>query len=285
MPNPLIRLLAYLPLWLLHALGWVGGWLAFLLSADYRQRFFAHAAQAGYCFAQVRGAVGAAGQLLAELPRLWFGAPVAAEFLGTEHIDAALARGQGLIFLTPHLGCFEITPQAYARKYASSGRSITVLFRPPRKAWLAPLVNDSRARPGLAAAPATLAGVKQMLKALKKGEAVGLLPDQVPPAGMGVFAPFFGREAYTMTVAAKLATQTGATVLLAWGKRLSLGRGYIVYVEPAPGELPTDSAAASAQINAWMEMLIRRCPEQYLWAYARYKTAPSPLSADAAQAD
>ena len=274
MPNPLIRLLAYLPLWLLHALGWLGGWLAFLLSADYRQRFLAHSRLAGYGLAQVRGAVGAAGQLLAELPRLWFGPPVAAEFLGTEHIDAALARGQGLIFLTPHLGCFEITPQAYARKYASSGNSITVLFRPPRKAWLAPLVNNSRARPGLAAAPATLAGVKQMLKALKKGEAVGLLPDQVPPAGMGVFAPFFGRDAYTMTMAAKLATQTGATVLLAWGKRLSWGRGYVVYVEPAPCELPPDSEAASAQINAWMEMLIRRCPEQYLWAYARYKNAP-----------
>ena len=285
MPNPLIRLLAYLPLWLLHALGWLGGWLAFLLSPDYRQRFLAHAAHAGYGFAQVRGAVGAAGQLLAELPRLWFGSPVAAEFLGTEHIDAALARGNGLIFLTPHMGCFEITPQAFARKYASSGQSITVLFRPPRKAWLAPLVNTARARPGLAAAPATLAGVKQMLKALKKGQAVGLLPDQVPPAGMGVLAPFFGREAYTMTMAAKLATQTGATVLLAWGKRLSWGRGYTVYVEPAPSALPTDAAAASAEINAWMELLIRRCPQQYLWAYARYKSAPLPAAAAQASVD
>ena len=269
-----LRLLSLCPLWLLHALGSVGGWLVFAFDATYRQRFLANAAQAGYGFAAVNGvmgAVGAAGKLAAELPRLWLGRPVAVEFLGTEYIDAAHAAGKGIIFLTPHLGCFEITPQAYAARYAAAGRSITVMYRPPRKAWLEPLFARARQRPGMAGAPASLGGIKQMMKALKQGQAVGLLPDQVPPAGMGVWAEFFGQSAYTMTLAAKLAQQTGAVVLLAVGERLPCGRGYRVWVEAAPSDLPAEPQAAAACINAWMEALIRRYPQQYLWGYARYK--------------
>ena len=270
----LLRLLSLCPLWLLHALGSAGGWLVFALDGTYRRRLLANAAQAGYGFAAVNGvmgAVGAAGKLAAELPRLWLGRPVAVEFLGTEYIDAAHAAGKGVIFLTPHLGCFEITPQAYAARYAAAGRSITVMYRPPRKAWLEPLFARARQRPGMAGAPASLGGIKQMMKALKQGQAVGLLPDQVPPAGMGVWAEFFGQSAYTMTLAAKLAQQTGAVVLLAVGERLPCGRGYRVWVEAAPSDLPAEPQAAAACINAWMEALIRRYPQQYLWGYARYK--------------
>ena len=273
----LFRLLSLCPLWLLHALGWAGGWLVWLLDARYRQRFAANAQWAGYPRAVVCGAIGAAGQLAAELPRLWLGKPVAVEFLGTEHIDAAHAAGKGVIFLTPHLGCFEITPQAYAARYAAAGRSITVLYRPPRQAALAPLLEQGRSRPGMAAAPASLGGIKQMLKALKQGQAVGLLPDQVPPEGMGVWAPFFGQNAYTMTLAAKLASQTGAALLLAVGERLPCGRGYRVWVEPAPSDLPQEAGAAAACINQWMEALIRRHPKQYLWGYARYKAPKEGL--------
>ena len=111
----------------------------------------------------------------------------------------------------------------------------------------------------------------QMLKALKSGEAVGLLPDQVPPQGLGVWAPFFGRQAYTMTLSTRLAQQTGATILLAWGERLPWGRGYRVHFRPWAGAVADDPASAAAQVNAHMEGLIRECPRQYLWGYARYK--------------
>jgi KDO2-lipid IV(A) lauroyltransferase len=134
------------------------------------------------------------------------------------------------------------------------------------------LVDTARGRANLATAPTTLAGVRQMLKALRAGEAVGLLPDQVPPAGLGVWAPFFGRPAYTMTLSTRLALQTGATVLLAWGERLSWGRGYRLHFRPWPlGAIAQDAATAAAQVNAAMEVLIRECPQQYLWGYARYK--------------
>jgi KDO2-lipid IV(A) lauroyltransferase len=62
---------------------------------------------------------------------------------------------------------------------------------------------------------------------------VGLLPDQVPPDGMGVWAPFYGRPAYTMTLAARLVQQTGAALLLIWAERLPAGRGWVLRVSPA----------------------------------------------------
>lgn len=261
------RVLALLPLPVLHAVGAALGWLAFLASPTYRARFLENARQAGLRFGQIRPAVGETGKLLAELPRLWFGSPVPLEWSGAELVGEAQAGGRGVLFLTPHLGCFEITAQGLATRF---GR-ITVLYRPARKPWLRDLVDTARARADLAVAPTTLAGVKQMLKALKAGESVGLLPDQVPPQGMGVWASFFGREAYTMTLSSRLAQQTGATVLLTWGERLPRGRGYRLHFRRFPGELASDPERAAAQVNAAMEALVRECPQQYLWGYARYK--------------
>lgn len=266
------RLLSHLPLALLHALGAALGWLAWLGSPTYRRRFAAHAALAGYGGAPMRTAVAQAGRLVAELPRLWFGRPVPIAWDGAELIDAAHARGDGIVFLTPHLGCFEITAQGYARRYAAARGPITVLYRPARKAWLRHLLDGARGRPGLATAPTTLAGVRQLLRALKSGQAVGLLPDQVPPQGLGVWAPFFGREAYTMTLSARLARTERTTVLLAWGERLPRGRGYVIHLRALPHGLPDDPVAAATRVNQDMETLIRECPEQYLWGYARYKT-------------
>ena len=267
----LFRFFSHFPLWLAHATGWVCGWLVFVASGVYRRRFLANARQAGMARRQWLGAVGSAGQMVAELPRLWFGRPVAVQWTGAAHIDATLAVGRGVIFLTPHLGCFEVTAQAYASRYGQLGQPMTVLYRPPRKTWLHALVTTARARPGLATAPTTLAGVKQMIKALRQGHCVGLLPDQVPPMGLGLWAAFFGREAYTMTLPARLSQQTNATILIAWGERLSWGRGYHVHVRRLPEELPAGAAEAARAVNRAMEDLVRTCPQQYLWGYARYK--------------
>lgn len=247
------------------------GWLVFAISSVYRQRFLANVRQAGIPWRQWRVAVGESGKLVAELPRLWFGRGVNVQWHGAEHVQAALAAGRGVLFLTPHLGCFEMTAQAYAQRFGQTGQPLTALFRPPRQAWLRGVVSSARARPGMVMAPTTLAGVKQMIKALKQGQAVGLLPDQVPPVGMGVWVPFFGRDAYTMTLSARLAQQTGASIVLAWGERLSWGRGYRVHFKPMSSSLPNAAGAAAELINREMESLIRAAPQQYLWAYARYK--------------
>ena len=277
----LIRWLSGCSLRLLHALGGALGWLAYALSQSYRQRLNENAAAAGISTQNRRAAVADAGRLAMELPRLWLrprtqpiGDPVRWE--GEGLIETLLARGRGLVLLTPHMGSFEVSAQAYAERFGQQ-QPITVLYRPARQAWLRELEETARARPQLSTAPATLSGVRLMLRALRRGETVGLLPDQVPPEGMGVWVPFFGRSAYTMTLAARLVQQTGAAACVLWTERLPLGAGYVVRALELPVPLPQgagkeDSEEAGAEaINRSMEAVIRMKPSQYLWGYHRYK--------------
>jgi KDO2-lipid IV(A) lauroyltransferase len=273
----LYRFVSGWPLALLHGVGALLGWLTWLASPTYRRRFAEHAALAGYRFAQVRPAIAHAGRMAAETPRLWFGPPAPMQWDGDALTDAAYAAGKGVVFLTPHLGCFEITAQGLAARYHAAYGPITVLYRPARRPELAPVVETARQREGLETAPTTLSGVRQMMKALRAGRAVGLLPDQVPPEGMGQWTPFFGRDAYTMTLAARLILQTGATPLLVWGERLPRGRGYCLHFRALSEPLAADLNQAVAQINREMERLIRECPGQYLWGYGRYKTPRAEL--------
>ncbi len=267
--------LSRLPLCWLHALGAVLGWLGYALSPTYRRRMAANARQAGLGVPAWRPAIASAGRMVMELPFLWM-RPAASSILprmrfeGEALLEAALARGQGVLLLTPHMGCFEVAAQALAERYGDV-KPITVLYRPARKPWLKELVKTSRERAHLHAAAATLSGVRQMIRALRRGEIVGLLPDQVPPEGMGVWAPFFGRPAYTMTLAGRLVQQTGATLLLTWAERLPRGAGYVQRFFPFDADLPDDPAESAGAINRAMEQLIAMRPGQYLWGYHRYK--------------
>ena len=266
------RFFSVWPLWALHVIGWLGGWLAWALSPTYRRRFLDNVRQAGLRWRHVLGAVGHAGRMSAELPRLWLGRPVTVQWAEEQAAADAYAAAQGVLFLTPHMGCFEVTAQALASRFGDSHGPLTVLYRPARHAALGEVMALARNRPGLQAVPTTLAGVRQMIKALRAGHAVGLLPDQVPPEGMGQWAPFFGKPAYTMTLAARLALQTGARVVLIWGERLSLGRGFRLHTQTLGHELSPDLEVAVVQINQAMERVILSCPQQYLWGYARYKS-------------
>ena len=274
----LARWLSRCPLWLLHGLGVLLGWATYLLSRPYRERLCTNARLAGVSDGVRRQSVAEAGKLATELPRLWL-RPAGRDFedpvhwQGLELIEQRLARGRGLVLLTPHMGSFEVSAQAYAQRFGAR-QPITILYRPARQAWLRRLEETVRARPALATAPATLAGVRQLLRALRRGETVGLLPDQVPPAGQGVWAPFFGRSAYTMTLAARLVQQTGAEVAVLWTERLPRGAGYCVHALPLEPALPAagDDAAAAQAVNLAMQAVILRCPAQYLWGYHRYKT-------------
>ncbi|NBX56252.1 MAG: lysophospholipid acyltransferase family protein, partial [Betaproteobacteria bacterium] len=148
---------------------------------------------------------------------------------------------------------------------------ITVLYRPARQAWLRQLLSHARKRPHMRAVPTNMDGVRQLLKALRRGEAVGLLPDQVPPDGMGMWSQMWGRDAYTMTLGARLALQTRAAVVIAWGERLPDAAGYCIHAEPLGHDLDPDLGQAVLQLNQAMERLIRQRPEQYLWGYGRFK--------------
>lgn len=277
----LFRFLSFFPLPLLHGIGASLGWLVYLLSPSYRTRLQHNIRQAGFEQHTV-AAVSEAGKSILELPFIWCAAPrrvlKTAGIENWEVAQQALDAGQGVIFLTPHLGCFEIIAQSIAMK-----TPLTALYRPPRKKALQPLMEGARSRPNLLLAPANLTGVRQMLKALKKGAAVGLLPDQVPQQGEGVWANFFGQPAYTMTLPSKLHSITGAPVILTFARRLPWGRGYLIRfvrfdaLTTLPISGPPEQQAYA--INHAMEKLISFCPAQYFWNYNRYKTPANAVPA------
>ncbi len=267
----LFRALALLPLPLLHAAGRLLGLLVYACPGRYRRRLQANAAQAGYPDAAfARRAAAETGAMILEMPKVWFRNAESLASTGSDDlavVDAARAEGRGILFLTPHLGCFEIS----ARYVAAQDIPLTVMFRPPRIPALAPLLDTARNTSGVKAVPANLNGVREFVRALRRGESVGLLPDQAPGEGDGVWAPFFGRMAYTVTLPGRLAAQTGVPVILVAGERLPRGRGWRVHFMRVPEPLPADPQAQAALFNATMEQLIRRIPHQYLWSYNRYK--------------
>jgi len=276
------RLLAALPLSLLHCLGGLLGRIVYLVSPRYRRYLTANLQGAGYTdFALRSQAIAEAGKGMLELPALWL-RPQEVVCAGVGHVAgwalvaAALARRRGIVFLTPHLGCFDIAAQYYAWR-APRQAPLTVLYRPPKIKAVEPLMQMGRIRPGMRLASTDLRGVRILLRALRQGEAIGMLPDQAPGAGEGEWAEFFGRPAFTMTLAGRLAQASGAQMILAYAERLPRGRGYRLHFLPMPPALAGESP--SRTLNRALEGLIRLCPAQYLWGYNRYKApagAPPP---------
>jgi KDO2-lipid IV(A) lauroyltransferase len=265
----------------LHLLGAGLGWVVYLASPSYRRRLRANLEGAGYG-RELAHAVAESGKAIVELPFVWCAQPERVARHATdenwEHVQSVLDAGRGIVFLTPHLGCFEMTAQQIALRTA-----LTVMYRPPKKAALKPLIEGARARHNLHLAPANLSGVRILAKALKKGQPIGLLPDQVPQEGEGVWAPFFGRTAYTMTLPAKLAQMGDAAIILVYAERRPAGQGYIVRFVPFEGDLAGSATEQATAINRAMEQLIARCPAQYFWSYNRYKH-PDGVAAPEAQA-
>jgi len=275
---PLLRACAALPLPLIHLLGAGVGLLALQAgrrAADMR----ANLRQASLDSPGMRlRAAAHLGAWLAELPAVWLRPltgtlALVREVRGWQHVEAARGAGRGILVMTPHLGCYEL-----GGIYLGARVPITFLYRPPRQAWADRLMRRGRERGGVRLATPDMRGVRAMLAALKRGEAVGILPDQVASKGDGVWSEFFGRPAYTPTLAHRLARSTGALPLLFVCERLAWGRGFRLWIEPlAPGD--DDAPGFTSRVNRTVEALIRRWPAQYPRIYRRYKApggAPPP---------
>lgn len=272
----IFRLLSSLPLSVVHRLGAMLGRLTYAMSGQYAARMRDNLQQAGFSLddSLLSASIAEAGKSLVELPWIWgrsYDVVVNSvlECRGMEHVEAARARGKGIIFLTPHLGCFEISSL-----YMAQHLPITVLYRPPRLGWLEDVMRGGRERGKVRLAKADVSGVRLLYKALRRGEAIGLLPDQVPGGGEGEWADFFGRPAYTMTLAGRLAQASGAGVLLASAERQM--QGYVLRIEPLSLDF---ERSVPLQINVALERLIRQFPAQYLWSYNRYKVPSGVLPA------
>lgn len=279
-----MRLAGALPLGFLRWLGSGLGLLVYFSSGSYRGKIRDNLRTAGLDTPAMRRAAAVeAGRALAELPFIWSRSPeqllalVRCDTMAV--LDRAEEAGRGLLLITMHLGGFEVGARVYAARACLAGGKMTVLYKLPTKKWMRALVRSSRAGPGIEALPADVAGVRAMLRALRSKGAVALLPDQVPSAGDGRWAPFFGRPAYTGTLPQRLVERTGAKVVLGICERLPGGRGWDLRLEEIV-ESPSPE-----HLNACFEQAIRRRPEQYLWGYRRYKVPASASREGARQPD
>jgi KDO2-lipid IV(A) lauroyltransferase len=273
----LFKLLARLPLPLVHGLGIALGWLIYWAPGRHSKRTRNNIYDSGLCTSGrdckrlLRRAIGESGKAILELLPVWL-CPyekvlkLVKGTSGWEHLDAARAAGKGIILIGPHVGCFEIISLFYASQHP-----FTAMYKPPRNAVLAALMLAGRQRGQAKLVPTDLSGVRAQLAALKRHEAIGILPDQVATGGDGVWAPFFGRLAYTPTLVVSLQRKTGAAAFFVAAERLSWGRGYHLHVFPLDTPLPADKSAAAILINRGVEDVVRRFPTQYMWTYNRHK--------------
>jgi len=282
----LFKLLGCLPLPVLHRLGTVLGWVTYLVSGSYAARLRENLRNSGLGGSEaetrklLRANIREAGKGVMELPWVWL-RPLAKvvgsvkQCHGWEHVEAARAQGKGVIALTPHVGCFEVIAL-----YIASRLPMTSMYRPPRWKFLDILMNQGRERGQMKLVPTDLGGVRKLLKALKRGEIIGVLPDQVPGNGEGEWAQFFGRPAYTMTLIGRLAEASGAPVVMCYNERLPNGAGYVLHFAPLTFDM---SRSIPQQMNSALEEVIRNHPEQYLWSYNRYKVPRGALPPDVAK--
>ncbi len=284
----LLRLVARLPLGWYHALGAALGWIGYHASSRYAKRLRENLRVSGVYADEaqfqriLRANIRETGKQAVEFIPLWFrdqaqAAALVRRCTGEEAVMSALATGRGVILLTPHLGCFEVSAI-----YAAQRTPITVLYRQPHIKALDRLILAGRGRGQEKLAPADLRGVRALFRALKSGEAIGVLPDQVPGKGEGVWVDFFGQPAYTMTLIGKLWAASHSAVFVAIARRLPDAAGFEIEIAPVEGDL--SGLEGARRMNAAIEAAIRKYPEQYLWGYNRYKHprgAPLPPSAHA----
>lgn len=272
-----MRLLALLPLRVLHGMGAALGWLMWRGGSR-----AAHHARVNIGLArpqleaagrerQVRQSMLQFGRSVTEMAWIWGrGARRALkgvrEVRGIEWFEAALASDKGLIIAAPHLGCWELL-----NYWLCAHTSMAILYRPPHLSALEPLLRKVRGDLAPEQVRAEGAGVRVLFKRLARGGHVGILPDQKPRAGEGRKAPFFGRDALTMVLLPRLAARTGATVLYAFAERLPRGGGYRVHFLPAPDGLADDDMdVACRALNRGVEQCVDRAFTQYQWNYRRF---------------
>ncbi len=189
---------------------------------------------------------------------------------GAELVDNGLARGRGVIVLAPHLGNWEFLSHAVGWRWG-----LIALYRPPRIRELDQYIRSSRQHlGGTQLVPADARGLRRVMQGLRAGEVVGILPDQEPLKDHGIFAPFFGMPALTMTLVARLVRRFDCTVILGYAERSPTG-GFRIRFTEAPSDMGhVDPQRAAAALNLGVERCVRACPEQYTWSYRRFRTRP-----------
>lgn len=187
---------------------------------------------------------------------------------GIELLDRALAEGRGLIVSAPHYGNWELLIE-----YLASRAPFSLVYRVPEKAAGDVFLRLARGGPNVRLVPAETNAMRPLWKALKDGGMVGITPDQQPKFGGGEFAPFFGRQALSLSLIPRLAERSGAPVVFAWAEPVP--GGFDIRFEAAdPRIADADLVIATTAMNAQVEAIARRDLRQYQWTYKRYSRRP-----------
>lgn len=279
--RPLLHMLAWLPLPVLQGIGWLVGELLWLTRSS-RRRVGVH--NIAHCMPEmsaaeqrriVRASLRHECMTYAETPRIWLGPAGAVRrgvkaWNGIEHLDAAFAKGRGVILLTLHMGAFEAVAIPMSEHYAFYG-----LYKPQKESAINELSLRGRRRFGGGMAKAEAGVRRTAVELLQQNLGIYYMPDHDPPPGRGVFVPFMGVPAHTPTVVARMVAESGAPVVLLVGERLPRARGYAAHFMPAPeGMYSADAVAATAAMNEALADCVRRFPEQYHWGYRRFRRQP-----------
>jgi len=266
-----LNAIAALPLAALQIIGAIMGTLVYMGSKQYRSLFrpqYENVVSTRKLPFKLWAAIRASGMLFLDSLWIWRNPEKALKLVEVEDwdlVESAISEGHGLVMLTPHLGGFEIIPRVLAQHFPA-----TILYRPPRQEWLNEVVEEGRAYPNMHFVPTNLNGVRQMSRALTRGEAIGILPDQVPSGGEGVWVPFFERPAYTTPLPARLANRNNTPIVMFTAKRKGIGKGWLMQATRLT-PLSEDTYIAATQINVAIENAVLVAPEQFIWSYNRYK--------------
>ena len=268
----LLRLFSSLPLAVIQIIGAGIGVLVYLFSPRYRRRLYKnHQSAAHYFGFQLTPwrVAAESGMMFADTLWIWKHPKASVDKATIENLDQVIELSKnrnGLIVLASHLGGFEIVPRIFAEHTRA-----TVMYRPARKRWVNELMLKSRKHTEIEFVEANISGVRQIKRALVKGEVVGLLADQVPSVGDGVWAKFFNQYAYTTTFPIKLARQANVAILFVGAERLGLGKGWLIKSRLMAETFPDCLVDACTEMNHYFEEMILSKPHQYMWSYNRYK--------------
>ena len=187
-----------------------------------------------------------------------------------EELLTRRARGRGAIVLIPHFGNWE-----YIGYYLNTLETLTPLYQRRRSQAVDRALANARDRLGSRSAPDSVAGLRQLLKTLRAGGLLAILPDQVPSAGSGVVAPFFGRPALTMSLVSKLLQRMDVDIVVGTATRVPGGFEIRLRAIDDAVRHP-DPAVAARAINAAIETVVARDPAQYQWEYKRFRLPDGP---------
>jgi KDO2-lipid IV(A) lauroyltransferase len=180
--------------------------------------------------------------------------------------QAARAKG-GVLIVAPHQGNWELLVQ-----WLAAQGPFSLLYTRGESAVTDGFLKLARERHGVRAVAADAHGMKPLLRALQQDEVVGITPDQRPDGGAGLWSPFFGQPALTMSLIPRLLQRTGATPLLAAAVREGDGQFRLV-IRPAPAAMAdADLQVATDAMNAAVEAFVRDTGlGQYQWTYKRFR--------------